>query len=460
MRRRNPWFLRFIALALLLSVTVCGPTPRAGAVSQEEIDALKERILLLDEAKETYSAEIEALSDDIYTVLERKKILDARIAATQGQIAAIEELILGYEEEQRSLEAGIEESRRSLAEAEKKAENTYELYCQRVRALEEEGAISYWNILFGSQNFADLLTRLDFVDEVLTYNEDVIVSYNDICAEITSHQKELETSLADLQEVINRNRIAREELGALSIELGEERAAASELFLEIMADQDRYETFLQLLDQEIAATDQEIALQEAALAAQREEAAAAARRAAQSTYRPSTTTDTGSGSGTTAAGTAGSTETGTGSAESTGTTTDTQSTSGSGFAWPVDSTRINSGFGHRDEEETGGVGSTNHQGIDIGGVGYGTSVGASKSGTVIRAGDYGDGYGNCVVIDHGDGTSTLYAHMDSLDVSVGDTVDQLEEIGVTGATGAATGPHLHFEIRVDGDRVNPEDYLP
>ncbi len=123
--------------------------------------------------------------------------------------------------------------------------------------------------------------------------------------------------------------------------------------------------------------------------------------------------------------------------------------SDSGLVWPA-SGPITSGFGNR-------WGSM-HTGIDIG-AGYGASIWAAAGGTVIMA-DYNGGYGNCVVIDHGGGFSTLYAHMSSIEVSEGERVDQGDFLGEVGSTGNSTGPHLHFETRVGGDAQNPMRYLP
>ncbi|MEA2843041.1 MAG: hypothetical protein QOJ69_712, partial [Actinomycetota bacterium] len=97
-------------------------------------------------------------------------------------------------------------------------------------------------------------------------------------------------------------------------------------------------------------------------------------------------------------------------------------------------------------------------GIDIA-PGYGTPVHAAKGGTVIMAGTNG-GYGNCVIIDHGGGLTTLYGHMSKLTVNDGESVKQGEQIGNVGSTGSSTGPHLHFETRIGGNPQNPMRFLP
>ena len=121
------------------------------------------------------------------------------------------------------------------------------------------------------------------------------------------------------------------------------------------------------------------------------------------------------------------------------------------FRWPT-SGRISSYFGGR--KSPGGIGSTNHKGTDIGRVGYTSSVYAAKAGTVIIS-QKSSSYGNYIVISHGSGNTTLYAHLSSRKVSVGDVVQQGQVIGITGSTGHSTGPHLHFEITENGVRINP-----
>lgn len=122
---------------------------------------------------------------------------------------------------------------------------------------------------------------------------------------------------------------------------------------------------------------------------------------------------------------------------------------GSGVAWPTNGS-VTSGFGYR-------WGSL-HAGIDIAN-GIGTPIRAAKGGTIILAG-WNGGYGNCIVIDHGGGFSTLYAHMTRLRASDGQRVSQGDLIGDMGSTGNSTGSHLHFETRVNGSPQDPTRYLP
>ena len=118
--------------------------------------------------------------------------------------------------------------------------------------------------------------------------------------------------------------------------------------------------------------------------------------------------------------------------------------------------RITSEFGFRQNPVTGKY--HNHGGIDIGQVGYGANIRAADTGTVTTSG-YDSSYGNYVVINHGNGYVTLYAHMSKRLVSKGATVKKGEIIGLTGSTGNSNGPHLHFEIRKNGVRIDPTQFF-
>ncbi|HEY9658043.1 MAG TPA: M23 family metallopeptidase, partial [Allocoleopsis sp.] len=121
---------------------------------------------------------------------------------------------------------------------------------------------------------------------------------------------------------------------------------------------------------------------------------------------------------------------------------------------------MTSEFGER--ESPGGIGSTDHKGIDLAG-GEGTPITAAAAGKVIHAGDAGDGYGNSIVLSHGavDGhpIETLYGHLSQINVKEGDRVSPAQMIGAEGSTGVSTGSHLHFGVKLDGQWVDPEEFL-
>lgn len=127
------------------------------------------------------------------------------------------------------------------------------------------------------------------------------------------------------------------------------------------------------------------------------------------------------------------------------------------MAWPVPSCHtISSGYGGRIHPTTGKY--KFHGGLDIPGS-YGSAIVAANSGKVIWAGNRGDSYGNYVIIDHGGGVSTLYGHSSKVLVSTGQSVSRGQRIANVGSTGRSTGPHCHFEVRINGSRVNPNPYV-
>jgi murein DD-endopeptidase MepM/ murein hydrolase activator NlpD len=126
-----------------------------------------------------------------------------------------------------------------------------------------------------------------------------------------------------------------------------------------------------------------------------------------------------------------------------------------GFQWPVAGV-LTSEYGYRIHPVYGTR--KLHSGLDVSAP-QGTNISAAASGVVLSAGVRG-GYGNCVIIDHGDGVSTLYGHMSRINLSAGQTVARGDSVGLVGQTGTATGNHLHFEVRVNGEPTNPRPYLP
>jgi len=126
------------------------------------------------------------------------------------------------------------------------------------------------------------------------------------------------------------------------------------------------------------------------------------------------------------------------------------------FLWPVQGT-FTSGFGTRVHPISGQT--RTHNGIDVS-ANTGTPVRSAGNGVVLSGGNSGDGYGNKVLINHGSGLVTLYAHLNTINVNAGQSVTAADTIGTVGSTGYSTGPHLHFEVRVNGVAYDPMNYLP
>lgn len=314
------------------------------------------------------------------------------------QITVTEQQISNTEKQISGYEAMLEQTAYELEENRKQEEIQYATFCERARVMESSGTTSYWSVLFKADSFSDLLSRLSDIQEVVNYDQGVLDSLRQLRAEIQEKQALQEDLMAQSEE-------AKAELEAKKAELGEQRAEAERLIQEIQDNMDEYQEQLDELNAERDRIQKEIV----------EKSNELARQLAMTATK-------------------------------------------GGYIWPETvSRRITSPMGSRNTGIKGA--STNHKGVDIGGVGYTTNVLATKAGVVITS-KLSSSYGNYVVISHGPGNTTLYAHMSSRAVKEGDSVTQGQVIGVTGNTGISRGAHLHYEITEGGVRVNPLDYLP
>ena len=392
MRRKIRNTLRSLVIVLLVVGTLQGSVvmPPVQAVTQAEIDALKENASALSGEKADIQKQLDALKDDKAAALDQISLLDDQNEITRQEIANTEAIIADYE-------ALIAQTQAELEAAEAQEEQQYEVFLKCLRAMEEGGTISYWSVLFKAADFADLLGRLDAANEIVEYRQEVIDELRRLQQEISDKKAALESQLADQE-------AAKAELEQRKAELEAQLAKAQELAEALEAGISEYEESLEAMAAEEARIQQQIKDKEAELAA---------------SLGPATA---------------------------------------GGYIWPVTtSKRITSPYGTRWHPVYQYY--KTHNGVDIGGVGYTSSVLATKAGVVIIS-QKSSSYGNYVVISHGTGNTTLYAHMSSRKVSVGDTVTQGQVIGITGSTGVSTGPHLHYEITENGSRVDPLQYLP
>ncbi len=373
-----------LALGMVLSLVCLPGRPTAyGQTANEKLAETRAKIAELDQ-------QLAAARANKEDVMNQKYILDQRCSALIEEIE-----IIGVQ---------ISETTARIEENEVQEEAQYDLFCRQVREEEERGVISYWSVLFKATGFADLLSRLDFVNEVMDYDKSVIEGLRAIRAQLAEDR----TALQMQEEEMNGAKAELEaqiaEAEALIAKYTEEEGALQALHDEKEADAAR-------LEQEIREAEERARREEEERRRQEEER--------QQQQQTPTVTE-------------------------------------SGYAWPTNDTRlITSPFGNR--PAPGGIYSTWHGGVDIG-ANYGTNVLASKSGTVLISRWYG-GYGYCVVIQHDYGNLTLYGHMSRLLCSEGQQVSQGQVIGLVGSTGNSTGPHIHFEIRENGVKVNPLNYL-
>lgn len=397
MKKHNVWQRlgrMVLVLAVLFAMIGTDTAPlaeTAQAVTQGDIDALKDSADDLADQKSEIKSQLAALKDEKATLLEKRALLDQQIAVTEKEIANTEAQIAGYE-------ALLAQTALELEENKKEEEERYELFCERTRVMEEHGTASYWAVLFNAEDFSDLLSRLADIQEVMDYDQSILDSLRAIRAEIEAKQ-------AYQQQLKDDAEAAKATLLATKADLDAQRQEANALVAKLESNVAEYSEQLAQVEEEEEAIQKEIVEKTNQLAAEMGWNATAG-----------------------------------------------------GYIWPVTtSKRITSPYGPRNTGIPGA--STNHKGVDIGGVYYSSNVLATKAGIVITS-SYSRSYGNYVVISHGKGNTTLYAHMSSRSVSEGDAVAQGDVIGVTGSTGVSSGPHLHYEITENGSRVNPLNYLP
>ena len=382
-----------LALLLLLPM-VTMILGGAGAVTQSEIDALKAEQAASQARQDELEEQLADVEADQAEAQQRRQLLQAQLDAINNEIENIDKQIAYYDQE-------IAQKEEEQAEAEANEQAQYELFCQRVRAMEEEGTVSYWSILFNSESFSEMLDRLADIDAVMAYDNQVMDELIAIREEIIALRTQLETSRAEEQ-------AARDQQAAKQAEQQAKVAEAQELLDQINADVAEVNRQLDAESEAAAEIQAEIAQKQKQLEEQRRQ---------------------------------------------NNITIDSETS----YLWPLPGYyRLSSLFGYRIHPITGEAHS--HTGIDIPAPGN-TPILACKSGQVVTSA-YHYSYGNYVVIDHGNGNSTLYAHMSSRAVSEGDMVTQGQTIGYVGTTGSSTGNHLHLEVRDNYTRVDPESKFP
>ncbi len=421
-----------VLVVTLLGGLVVNALIYALAVTQEEIDAMQAQADALQDEIDSLDEQLSALSDETSTQEEEKSRLEQKIGVLTQEIAAGEELVEQYN-------ALIQENETQLAEAQAEEELQRERFAQQVREDEEGGSLTLLSVLLQSNSVVDFLSRLGFVNDVSAYRQSVIHDLETAISEVKKLTAQLEDTLA-VQET------AVAELESQKAQLEEDEAAIDQVLVALASQYDDYEEEMMALassadnlDAEIAAAEAKYQKQLDALKKKEEEERKA--EEAKVTVDSDTDSDTD-------------TDPDPGSEGGTTTTTSTASS----YAFPLTTyTRISSYFGYRTRPTAGA--STNHKGLDLAAP-KGTSILASKAGVVTYVGYESGGYGYWVQITHTDGSQTRYAHMLSrANVSAGDTVSQGQVIGYVGMTGAATGYHLHFEIRINSTPVDPYPYL-
>ena len=405
-----------ILCALLTLLTVFGMTsgllaPVRAAQSQKiltELQKLREEQSGIQKKRTALSAEIAENKKQTQSVVEQKSDIDRQIELSN-------ETIDNYNAQIQQYSLLIAEKQKELDEAELHETQLQEQYKARLRSMEETGTVSYWSILFKASSFSDLLDRVDMIHEIAKSDQLMMKKLSEATEAVQQSREELEQEQQQMQ-------TARDELAAQEAQLEMQRAEADALLLQIAEECEKMTAEYQgYLAQEDALSKQVAkAEKDYYQALAKEEAARLAELNKQNNYVPA-------------------------------------NKDSSGFLYPLPyRVAITDSYGYRTHPVTGKK-TTWHNGVDLA-AGAGTAIYATKSGTVTTA-LRSDIWGNYVVINHGDGFSSLYAHMQGLIVKAGDYVKQGQTIGKVGSTGLSTGPHLHFTIYYNGADVNPMSYI-
>lgn len=317
------------------------------------------------------------------------------------QISAVQAEIDEFQAEIDRKADAIAKSEQKINELTKDLQKQNSDYNERAKRLIKKGNVSYTEILLRSKSIDDMLTRVSVIKRVAEYDSDKL-------DEIESSMTEVEKMKADLL-------VQKEEVVALKSEQDAKKEELSGYRAESQAIIDK-------LQKDIAAYEKEYE--------QAKQLEAQARAEAERLRRQY---------------------------DASGAISLPANYTGGKFLWPSNTTRlVTSPYGYRIHPVTGK--SRFHAGIDIGAA-YGTSILAANDGVVIVSGYNAGGYGNYVVVNHGGGYTTLYAHCSSLLVSVGQKVTRGQVIAKCGSTGMSTGPHIHFEVQVNGSTTNPMQYF-
>ena len=307
----------------------------------------------------------------------------------------------------------LSESESQLKEAGEKKNIQLDNFKRRIKYIHENGQIGYLQIILEADSFTDLLTRIQYVNDIMTYD-------NNLLEELKSIEKTIE----DKTKLIAED---KERVKSLAIAQEEETKSLNQKLAEKQATYDKYKLDAAKYEQELASWDKADKEVERLIA--QAQAVVSSPKATPKSNNISRSDNTSSSN---------------------------VAYTGGQFTWPVPGrSYISSGYGYRSRPI--GKGSEFHTGYDIPAP-TGTNIVAAESGTVIYA-SYMNGYGYTVMIDHGGGLVSLYGHNSKLVVSKGETVSKGQTIAKAGSTGNSTGPHCHFEVRKGGKHTSPKPYL-
>ncbi|KAA1186862.1 murein hydrolase activator EnvC family protein [Paenibacillus sp. B2(2019)] len=425
---------------MLLAVTIFQPSD--GYAKKTSVAEIDKQLKQLQKEVQEAKAQQEKAASQTQEAQHYKNKTNLNLQYVLQQVDQVKGKMTEISTQISDTEQSLNVTATELDKAEARVTSREEVLGSRVRLMYTDGAVSYLDVLLSSTSFADFLDRADSLKMIVDQDQELLVQHKLDKQTVIEKKQELEgqyaqakqlyTSLEQQRSLLKEKEAEKQELIAFydkqiqeSDDLSEEQ---DEKLVKLASERSALETQKDKIKAEEAARRAAAAKAEAA-----RRAAAAAKKAAAAASK--------------------------GSSSSSSSSSETGYSGGDGpFLLPVGSARISSSYGPRTHPITGERGKV-HTGVDFA-VPQGTSIHAADSGTVIVA-EWYSGYGYCVIIDHGGGVWTLYGHIrkGGIRVSSGDKVNRGDVIAESGSTGNSTGPHLHFEVRIDGKTVNPMPYL-
>jgi len=394
--------LACVLAALMLATALPAPAYAASSSEiQDELDVLKGENKEIQAEINAIRSKYDANASEIQDLVNTKTAIDQEISLLNEQISNTNEQIAAYSQL-------IADTQDELDIAQFTLNGLNEKHKLRIRAMEEEGTVSYWEVIFEANTFIDMLDRITMMQEIAAADQARLEEMRQVAAEVTTAKTELETGKSELE-------VTRVALDVAQAELDIKREESDEILRELAKKQDEFQA---MLDESEAAQDalmKEIASKEKELKEAKYEEELA-KLALQGQNPPSS----------------------------------------AGWLTPVSGYTLTSPFGNRLHPVLGYY--RMHNGIDMA-CPQGTPIYATRAGKVTTASYQAGGAGYYVSINHLDGFSSIYMHMTHYVVSAGQTVSQGQLIGYVGSTGISTGPHLHFGISYAGTYVNPLAYI-
>ncbi len=397
----------FLSLVLFFNLTGSVQPASVSAASSSQI---KEELNELEERNAEIEAELNALRgqlsdnrDELESLVAQKDLVDQEIVLLYEQMEVVNQQITVCAQLIADKQEEVDQAQARLQELQQKN-------LERIRAMEENGELSYWSVLSGASTFMEMLDRLEMVQEIAEADKKCLEELDKAAAEVAAARDALAEDQAELQS-------KRDQMDAVELVLAQKRAETDALLIEMKAKGDEYEAMIEESEQMQEELMQEIANKK------EEYQDAKDREQASSPVIGGTTTTV------------------------------------NGIKWTVPCSywRVSSPFGYR-YHPLSGVWKM-HNGVDLTGP-EGTPIVATRSGYVTTAAYQAGGAGNYVSLSHGDGFGSIYMHMTHYVVKYGQYVEAGQVIGYMGTTGGSTGVHLHFGISYNGVYVNPAEYIP